>query len=478
MTLTLAKFPTELILHLVSFLTRETVIDWERRLLAKWSWQQRLVPDLPSISALSQTNLDLHHALDKRLYDLCASVEPLGKLALLFAVEHELDRAVDKLVAAGVSIDSEFAFAEDPWGKWRDRCSLLHIAAAKGLRTIVVKLLETYGEVMIPRVHRHLGVVRTPLDRAAFNGHLEVVSLLAPIPIRSSAIYDIDGYGVRYTHQRCLSLALIQSTAGGNQKISQYLLSQGANIKFVGSVFCNGSPLYYASGTGNLELVQLLLASGADPNLGGPNGLVPLFNATSVHILQALLAAGADIDATDTTGRTALTFYTDAVLLRFFLERGADPNLEDSDGYTPLHYVAEAINPEAAKETVELLLQFGATVDKVDQFGQSAVEIVMERGKRDFGQVVEVLEPYVQNPDLRGKILRWWVCPEVDEVRRRLSRLTERTESERSSSSCFGLDNTSASTISTVTGGSEPSDPVWHRRANVQGVADDQLDFS
>ncbi|KAJ7361107.1 hypothetical protein DFH08DRAFT_951720 [Mycena albidolilacea] len=93
----LVVLPPELILHIVSFLSRSTVIDSDRRLLGFHSREPKLVPDLASINAFSQTNTSFRRILDQNLYRLCTSVEELGKLALLFAVEHELESTFDKL---------------------------------------------------------------------------------------------------------------------------------------------------------------------------------------------------------------------------------------------------------------------------------------------------------------------------------------------------------------------------------------------
>ncbi|KAJ6520416.1 hypothetical protein C8R45DRAFT_1086280 [Mycena sanguinolenta] len=84
----LADLSPELILHIVPFLTRETVIDVECRLQEYYKTPEReLVPDLPSVNALSQTNTFFHQTLNQALYYVCASVLALGNLALLFAVE-------------------------------------------------------------------------------------------------------------------------------------------------------------------------------------------------------------------------------------------------------------------------------------------------------------------------------------------------------------------------------------------------------
>jgi ankyrin repeat protein len=149
--------------------------------------------------------------------------------------------------------------------------------------------------------------------------------------------------------------------------------------------------------------VQLLLASGADPNLQNRYGARPLFNSANLDVAKTLVAAGADIHATDITSQNVLAHtWKDIEMFRFFLECGVDPNLADYTGDTPLHHASSA-NSERA--LVELLLQFGAaTVEKVNLDGYTPVQIAMDLNN---WEVVKILEPLVQNPDLRADIDDW-----------------------------------------------------------------------
>ncbi|KAF8204473.1 ankyrin repeat-containing domain protein [Mycena galopus ATCC 62051] len=397
----MVDLPPELILHIVSFLTRKTILDSNDRLPEYNSSKRKLVPDLPSINALSQTSA-FHRTLNQTLYRLCVSVEPLGRLALLFAVEHQLESTVDKLVAAGVDLDGDFlAFKFS-------RCSLLHIAAARGLRDMVAKLMVLYGQEMKARVHARSATHWSALDYAVQKGHIEVVRVLAPIPMPNSGLHHgtVPPPPKPETHKRYLSIALIESVLKKNTEIAEYLISEGADVNFVNWDFEGGAPLYFASGYADVRLVQLLLASGADPNIRGKHGIVPLFNASNIDVAQALLGAGANINAKDNSWRNVLGYfmgkdYRDVEMVRFFLERGVDPNNGDVPG---LHLACSQANPAIAKASVELLLQFGARVEQVDWKGRTPVDIAMTRDPKTFLGIVEVLRSSVRNPVLRFKI--------------------------------------------------------------------------
>jgi ankyrin repeat protein len=62
-----------------------------------------------------------------------------------------------------------------------------------------------------------------------------------------------------------------------------------------------------------------------------------------VELLQHLLAEGADPNQADEEGRTGLHFscgYGELGCAEALLDRGADPNLQDHNQNTPLHYSA------------------------------------------------------------------------------------------------------------------------------------------
>jgi len=127
------------------------------------------------------------------------------------------------------------------------------------------------------------------------------------------------------------------------------------------------SPLLYATRHGDLEMVQLLVESGADIEAADANGVTPLLNAIlnssagsvrsgTEHFAAAqyLIARGAEINAADWYGQTPLYAAVDVrnlelrylgriydidraaalELIRTLLARGADPNARTSE-YAP-----------------------------------------------------------------------------------------------------------------------------------------------
>ncbi|KAJ7897360.1 ankyrin repeat-containing domain protein [Mycena olivaceomarginata] len=271
---------------------------------------------------------------------------------------------------------------------------------------MVVKLLAMYGEEN--RMAKVLARGKlAPLIYAVCNGHIEIVKLLAPIP--RSCVAPPQGSGMRRQYLGDALLASVIAIAG-NLEISQCLIMEGADINFVGD-HTDASPIFYAAGAGDLGVVQLLLASGADPNLGTRDRSRPLFNAAraaNLDVARALITAGANIHATDRRLRNVLAYLAEknvGKMSRFFLERGVDPNHEDEDGETPLHHACSMHNAGSARALVELLLEFGAaTVEKASTYGITPVHMAMHE---DNWEIVKILEPLVQNPKLRAEIDAW-----------------------------------------------------------------------
>ena len=94
-------------------------------------------------------------------------------------------------------------------------------------------------------------------------------------------------------------------------------------------------------------------------------GETPLLVAEKLEVLQALLAHGADINAQNEDGQTALTHVAQiydwqGVKTKWLLEHGADVNIRDKKGKTALGYATADNAGWHSKGRVEILKQYGA----------------------------------------------------------------------------------------------------------------------
>lgn len=127
------------------------------------------------------------------------------------------------------------------------------------------------------------------------------------------------------------------------------------------------TPLMFAVGSSNADLVEFLLTHGADPNHQASDGTSPLFLAIrsdDPRIIRALIDHKADVNLRSLDGNTPLLALTSAETLNtrdkdialFLLQRGAYPNVTDKLGMSPLLYAVEKNQGELAK----ILLEFHA----------------------------------------------------------------------------------------------------------------------
>jgi ankyrin repeat protein len=117
------------------------------------------------------------------------------------------------------------------------------------------------------------------------------------------------------------------------------------------------TPLLRAAKAGDVEVVRLLLAKGADAKLSTRNGINPLMaaagvgtkeedttgrhktEAETIETIQMCLAAGVDINAAESRGQAAVhgaavQGYTEVI--RFLAAHGAKLDVKDRRGLTPL----------------------------------------------------------------------------------------------------------------------------------------------
>jgi ankyrin repeat protein len=117
-----------------------------------------------------------------------------------------------------------------------------------------------------------------------------------------------------------------------------------------------------SAGQVNHELVELLVASGADVTIATEAGITPLHGAAKKgepEIARVLMAHGANANAQTTEGMTPLhlaSIYGQTQVVRLLLEHGADINAKDSKARTALAMAIERRHDEI----VTLLKQQGA----------------------------------------------------------------------------------------------------------------------
>jgi ankyrin repeat protein len=110
------------------------------------------------------------------------------------------------------------------------------------------------------------------------------------------------------------------------------------------------TPLHFAASNIYLEVVELLVNSGADTNAKTNFGWTPLHDAAQcghLGVVEFLVKHGAVVNATVNLGYTPLHEAArrgHLGVVKFLVSKGADVNAVDIDGATPLHDAAAAFN--------------------------------------------------------------------------------------------------------------------------------------
>jgi len=261
--------------------------------------------------------------------------------ALVNAIWAKDAAAVRRALAAGADANS----------RSENGVPALGIAARSGQPDVVAALIEAKADVS---AHPENGV--TPLMGAIESGSLESVRAL----LQAGADPNLPDKMRRKPLQ----------VAGNFRRteIAVVLLNAGARI--------DSTSLAAATLAAPLELVQALLAAGAQPNAANGHALQEAtrgcYRSERTDVIRALLDAGADPNlGNDMKPLHRAASLCDSAVVRMLLGRGADPNAREINGGTPLMGAAFAGRLDA----VRLLIAANADVNARNSEGKSALDL-------------------------------------------------------------------------------------------------------
>ncbi|KAL7912200.1 hypothetical protein GGI35DRAFT_492155 [Trichoderma velutinum] len=265
------------------------------------------------------------------------------------------------------------------------RMTSLHLAAYFGIEETVKAILKKTIDINAKDQNGS-----TPLSWSARNGHEDVVKLLLQEPnieVNSrSGVWDETplALAVLYKHEAAVEL----------------LLAAGANPN-LGNV--EQTPLSMASEMGSEAVVKLLLAMPSiNVHSKGMLRGTALYEATGkghAAVVKLLLAAGADPELGGSFGMTPLMRAAergDTSVAEVLIAAGGNPDLRDEKGKTPLHMASF----EGHESIVELLLAAGADANLGDSDGTTPLSTAQRQGHEG---VVKLLSNMV---DLANKAIK------------------------------------------------------------------------
>lgn len=164
---------------------------------------------------------------------------------------------------------------------------------------------------------------------------------------------------------------------------------------------------------GNAERVETLIDCGANVNQHNAAGETPLHRAVDLggtgdvargsvdankgiigdlRIVELLLAHGADPRAADKNHVTPLHYANQAKIAESLIDRGADVNALTINGDTPLHYIAErgygAQGSLSAVKTAEVLIRRGAKINAVARDGYTPLYKAVMNNKLEMAKLL------------------------------------------------------------------------------------------
>ena len=135
------------------------------------------------------------------------------------------------------------------------------------------------------------------------------------------------------------------------KRVPPLMAQQRPNISLIGA-----TPFLLAAATGDVRVMKLLLAKGADPRLATEDGTTPLMAAAGISRRD---------DRTKEEERNALE------AVKLIVELGGDVNASNQNGLTAMHGAAFT----GANEIIQYLAGRGAKLDVKDKFGESPLSI-------------------------------------------------------------------------------------------------------
>ena len=192
------------------------------------------------------------------------------------------------------------------------------------------------------------------------------VALLGATPAQLPTAVPSEPTTLELLDQSQLDARLHDAVRLGQLEGASGWLEKGADVNAEPSKHAadRRAPLVLAAGTGQLKLVRLLIAAGAEVNRVSC-GLTPLLAATRdswngrFDVVTTLLTNGAQTKQLDSEGASALhgaARSRDPALVQALLDAGAALDLVDAAGYTPLARASE----EGNSVIVHALLSAGA----------------------------------------------------------------------------------------------------------------------
>jgi 7,8-dihydropterin-6-yl-methyl-4-(beta-D-ribofuranosyl)aminobenzene 5'-phosphate synthase len=210
-----------------------------------------------------------------------------------------------------------------------------------------------------------------------------LILFLVLLPVAAQDIHDAARHG---------DLARVKTLISNDQKLVNSKNDHGF------------TPLHFAALSGSREVVQFLLAKGAEVDIRDINARTPLFFAArrgNLELCRLLLEKGAAVNARNKYDRTPLLYAAwsdNSELVQMLISKGAEVNIRDTEGYMPLHHVCI----EGSREIAGVLIGGGADIDVKDHGGDTPLHLASFYGHQGLVELLIARGGAVNVKDERG----------------------------------------------------------------------------
>ena len=354
------------------------------------------------MTAVATGNLDAVELLLDRGADVDARDPEFQQTALMFAVRGNHPEVIGLLIERGADVNARTRTGETP----RFELGNSRPGYSFGVGIVRGGWSERGLRAPIP------GSL-FPLMYAARDGYLAAARILVA---NGAEVSQADANGIT---------PLLLATLNNQPDLAEFLIDQGADLNAID--WYGRTPLWAAVEVRNmdfhngafengvdreplLDLIQVLLERGADPNVR---------TVETVPIRTWMMGIGS-LSWVDFTGQTPFLLASlagDLSVMRLLIENGADPHIPTFGGTTAL-MAAAGINwavdqtydegPEALLETVKYCWELGMDVNVLNSMGLAAIHGAANRGSDDIIEFLVAQGAKLEIADNEGRTpLNW-----------------------------------------------------------------------
>jgi ankyrin repeat protein len=330
--------------------------------------------------------------------DIEAREHWFGESALIWAAAEDHGEAVSILIDRGAEINGRSALQS--FEQRRSGQSILSLGSWTPLMYAARENALSSGRVLTD-AGAGLDLVdpdgATALVVAIINAHYEFAELLLNAGADPNVVDNVAGMGPLYAAVDMHRLAVGHGRPNPNPvglldsvDVIRLLLASGAdpNARLQGPIMQRhhtagdgslgegATPFMRAAKSGDVEIMEVLLSRGADPMLRMPNGSTALMYAAGLGWRNGSPAAPSFDQGPDEEAIEAM---------RLLIDEGLDVNTTNDAGDTPLHV---AVSGRGSDSIVRFLVDEGADLTATNGREQTPMDVAESRGRDSIAELI------------------------------------------------------------------------------------------